>query len=328
LEDYEMSKVNDLKDKTIGFLGLGAMGLPICKGLVKSGYTVIIPTFRKDNPNQPAEKNAAKNEGIAWMLENGAKPSNSQKELLEQSDILIFSLPKSQHVEATITGKDGVWDVCKPGTLIIDMTSADATSTQKLAKLLEEKNIDLLDAPVSGGSTGAEAQTLTIMVGGKQEVFEKSLPILNTIGNPDKVMYMGPSGSGDLIKCANNFLSACCAAATTEALAVCAKAGIEPHKAIEVIASSGGMSQAATFKFPKLIFPGKGWNFTVGLMGKDVGLFNSAAKDMQVPSLFGNLTSQILTIPIAEEGENADCMAVQKLYERWADVELCGIDKE
>lgn len=139
---------------------------------------------------------------------------------------------------------------------------------------------------------------------------------------------MGPSGAGDMIKCANNFLSACCAAATTEALAVCAKAGIEPHKAIEVIASSGGMSQAATFKFPKLIFPGKGWNFTVGLMGKDVGLFNAAAKDMQVPNLFGSLTSQILTIPMAEEGENADCMYVQKLYERWASVSLCGIDKE
>lgn len=323
-----MSNVNDLKDKTIGFIGLGAMGLPICKGLVKSGYTVVLPTFRKDNPNQPASKNVQKKEGIDWMLKNGSRPSNSQKELLEQSDIVILSLPKSQQVEATVTGKDGIMEVCKPGTLVIDMTSADAISTQKLAKLLGDKNIDFLDAPVSGGSTGAEAQTLTIMVGGTQEAFEKSLPVLNTIGNPEKVMYMGPSGSGDMIKCANNFLSACCAAATTEALAVCSKAGIEPHKAIEVIASSGGMSQAATFKFPKLIFPGKGWNFTVGLMNKDVGLFNAAANNMQVPSLFGNLTSQILTIPMAEEGENADCISVQKLYERWADVELCGIDKE
>lgn len=323
-----MGNVNDLKDKTIGFLGLGAMGLPICKGLVKCGYTVVLPTYREDNPNQPAAKNAAKKEGINWMLENGAKASGSQKELFEQSDILIFSLPKSQQVEAAVTDKDGVMEVCRPGTLVIDMTSADAMSTQKLARMLEAKGIDLLDAPVSGGSTGAEAQTLTIMAGGKEDVFKKSLPILNTIGNPDKVMYMGPSGSGDMIKCANNFLSACCAAATTEALAVCAKAGIEPRKAIEVIASSGGMSQAATFKFPKLIFPGKGWNFTVGLMGKDVGLFNAAAKDMQIPSLFGNLTSQILTIPMAEEGENADCIYVQKLYERWADVKLCGIDKE
>lgn len=323
-----MSHVSDLKDKTIGFLGLGAMGLPICKGLVKSGYTVIIPTFRKDSPDQPADKNAAKREGIEWMLANGAKSASSQKELLEQSDIVVLSLPKSQHVEAVITGKDGALEVCKPGTQIIDMTSADAMSTQKLAKLLEEKGMDLLDAPVSGGSTGAEAQTLTIMVGGKKEVFEKNLPILDTIGNPEKVLYMGPSGSGDMIKCANNFLSACCAAATTEALAVCAKAGIDPHKAVEVIASSGGMSQAATFKFPNLIFPGKGWNFTVGLMGKDVDLFNAAARGMHVPNLFGSLTSQILTIPMAEEGENADCMYVQKLYERWANVELCGIDKK
>lgn len=321
-----MNTVTDLKDKTIGFLGLGAMGLPICKGLVKSGYSVIIPNYRKENPNQPAAKNAAKKEGIDWMLDNGAKPSSSQKQLLEQSDIVIMSLPKSLQVENMVYAPDGILAVCKPGTLVIDMTSADAISTQHLAKQLAEKGIDFLDAPVSGGSTGAEAQTLTIMVGGKEDVFEKALPILNTIGDPSKIMYMGPSGSGDMIKCANNFLSACCAAATTEALAVCAKAGIEPHKAVEVIASSGGMSQAATFKFPKLIFPDKGWNFTVGLMGKDVGLFNSAAKDMHVPNLFSSLTAQILTIPIAEEGENADCISVQKLYERWANVKLCGID--
>lgn len=323
-----MSNVNDLKDKTIGFLGLGTMGLPICKGLVKSGYTVVIPNYRQDNPNQPAAKKAEKKEGIQWMLANGAKPSASQKNLFEQSDILVLSLPKSAQVEDAVTGSDGILEICKPGTLVIDMTSADAMSTKKLADLLAEKRIDFLDAPVSGGSTGAEAQTLTIMVGGRQDVYQKALPILNTIGNPDNVMYMGPSGSGDMIKCANNFLSACCAAATTEALAVCAKAGIDPHKAIEVIASSGGMSQAATFKFPKLIFPGKGWNFTVGLMGKDVGLFNSAARELQIPNLFSSLTAQILTIPMAEDGEDADCISVQKLYERWADVKLCGIDKK
>lgn len=320
--------MNDLKDKTIGFLGLGAMGLPICKGLVKCGYTVVLPDYRKDNPNQPAAKNTAKKEGIAWMLEHGARSSSSLSDLLGQSDILIMSLPRSKQVEETITGKGGVLEVCKPGTLIIDMTSADAMSTQKLAGLLEEKGIALLDAPVSGGSTGAEAQTLTIMVGGKEETFRRALPILNTIGNPDKIMYMGPSGSGDMIKCANNFLSFCCASATTEALAVCAKAGIDPHKAIEVIASSGGMSHAATFKFPKLFFPGKNWNFTVGLMAKDVGLFTSAARDLQVPNLFSSLTAQMLAIPMAEEGENADCIAVQKMFERWADVKLVGIDQE
>lgn len=318
----------DLKDKTIGFLGLGAMGLPICMGLVKCGYTVVIPNYRKDNPNQPAAKNAEKREGIAWMLENGAKPSVSQEDLLKQSDIVVMSLPKSAQVEATVTGPNGILEVCHPGTLIIDMTSADATSTKRLAKLLKEHDMDLLDAPVSGGSTGAKAQTLTIMVGGEKEVFDKALPILNTIGNPDKVMYMGPSGAGDMIKCANNFLSACCAAATTEALAVCTKAGIEPHKALEVISSSGGTNHAATFKFPKLIFTDKGWNFTVGLMRKDVGLFTSAARDMQIPNMFSELTAQILTIPMAEEGENTDCISVQKLYERWADVKLCGIDDE
>ena len=208
------------------------------------------------------------------------------------------------------------------------MTSADAVSTKKLAAVLEKKGIELLDAPVSGGTSGAAAQTLTIMCGGKEETFHAVKPVLDVMGSPDKVTYMGPSGSGDMIKCANNFLSACCAAATTEAVAVCAKAGIDPHLAVQVIGASGGTNHAATMKFPNIVFPGKNWNFSLGLMSKDVGLFNSASKDMGIPSLFGNLTAQILAIPKAEDGDDADCIQVQKLYERWAKVGLCGIDAE
>ncbi len=310
-----------MKEKIIGFFGLGNMGMPICQGMVNCGYQVVLPCFREI---KKAERKAA----VEKMLAQGAKAANSQVEMIEQCDIFMLSLPKSQQVEELVLAEDGILKNAKPGSVIIDMTSADAASTRKLAELLEEKNIDILDCPVSGGVGGAAAQTLTIMVGGKKEVFEKYREILDTAGDPNKIFYIGPSGSGDMIKCANNFLSACCAAATAEAISVCAKAGIDPRVAADIIGKSGGTNHAATTKFPNLLFKGKQFNFALNLMEKDIGLFNKAAKEMNIPAFFGNTTAQIWKIPMAELGENADWIQVPRMYEKWADVKLSGVDIE
>lgn len=310
-----------LKDKKVGFFGLGNMGLPMCQGMVKDGWKIVLPTYR---PAKTEERKAAMEE----MLQNGAEGSSSQTDMIKKCDVFVLSLPKSLQVEATVLGPDGILENAKPGTLIVDCTSADPMSTKKLAAMLEEKGMDLLDCPVSGGVGGAAKQTLTIMAGGKQEVFEKARPILDTLGNPEKVMYIGPSGSGDMIKCANNFLSACCAAATTEAVAVCGKAGIDPETAIQVISSSGGASNASTNKFPNLFFKGKKWNFALELMYKDIGLFNTTAKELNVPAFFGQTTAQIWNIPIASEGGKEDCIKVQNLYENWSGTKMCGIEAE
>lgn len=313
--------MSDMKEKTIGFFGLGNMGLPICQGMVKCGYKIVLPYFRPIRDPQRAE-------AVKEMLGQGAVAAASQVEMIRQCDMFMLSLPKSQQVEELVLGADGILANAKPGTIIIDLTSADPMSTKKLSKLLEEKDMEILDCPVSGGVGGAAAQTLTVMVGGKKEVFEKCRPILDTVGNPEKIMYIGPSGSGDMIKCANNFLSACCAAATTEAVAVCGKAGIDPHTAIQVIQSSGGMSHAATAKFPNIVFAGKKWNFALNLMAKDVGLFNATAKELNIPAFYGQTTAQIWNIPMAEVGETEDCLNVQKTYEKWSGVKMCGIDAE
>lgn len=315
--------MDDLKGKVIGFFGLGNMGLPICQGMVKSGYKMVLPMFR---PIKNPERAAA----VEEMLQQGAVAATSQVEMIRQCDMFMLSLPKSQQVEETVLGAEGILENAKEGSIIIDLTSADPMSTKKLSAMLEKKGIEMLDCPVSGGVVGAAAQTLTVMVGGKKDVFESCRPIFNTIGNPDKIMYVGPSGAGDMIKCANNFLSACCAAATTEAVAVCGKAGIDPNTAIEIIKSSGGVSHAATMKFPQLIFAGKKWNFALNLMAKDVGLFNAAAKELNIPAFYGQTTAQIWNIPIAEVGGDEDCLNVQKTYEKWSGVKMCGInaDKE
>ena len=311
----------ELREKKIGFFGLGNMGLPMCQGMVKDGWRIVLPTYR---PARTEERQAA----IEEMLSAGAEGSASQADMIGKCDLFVLSLPKSQQVEELILGTDGILECGKPGTVIVDTTSADPVSTKKLAAVLQEHDMDILDCPVSGGVKGAAAQTLTIMAGGRKETFEFCRPILDTLGAPEKVMYIGPSGSGDMIKCANNFLSACCAAATTEAVAVCGKAGIDPETAIRVIASSGGCSHAATMKFPELVFPGKNWNFALELMYKDINLFTGAAKELNVPAFFSQATAQVWNIPIAECGGKADCINVQKTYEKWSGTKMCGITEE
>lgn len=308
----------ELKEKKIGFFGLGNMGLPMCQGMVKDGWNIVLPTFR---PARTPELKAAVDE----MLAKGAESSESQVEMISKCDMFVFSLPKSQQVEDLVLGADGILAHGKPGTIIVDATSADPMSTKKLAAVLQEHGMDIIDCPVSGGVGGAAKQTLTIMVGGRKETFEYCRPILDTLGDPEKVMYIGPSGSGDMIKCANNFLSACCAAATTEAVAVCGKAGIDPETAIRVISSSGGASNASTAKFPNLFFQGKPWNFALELMYKDIGLFNTTAKELNIPAFFGQATAQVWNIPIAEVGGKEDCIHVQNTYERWSGTKMCGI---
>ena len=328
-----MSETKDMKQRTIGFLGMGAIGFPICHGLVRSGCHVILPTWRRESAEKHgfspvAENEAEKRAQFDWMLENGASPAGSQRELLEKSEIVITCLPKSAQVEAVVLGKDGILEVCRPGTIVIDTTSADYASTKKLAAALKEKGIGMLDAPVSGGVGGAAKQKLAVMVGGDEALFEACRPILDIIGDPEKVMYMGESGAGDLTKSANNFLGSSAVAAASEAMLVCVKAGIDPHRALEAFAAGTGSSKAITEKYRNVFLPGKLWNFSIGLMSKDIGLFRSAAAGLEVPSPVANLTGELLRMPLTEKGPDADCTEFPKMYERWSGIKLMGIDKK
>lgn len=320
----------DWKDKRLGWLGMGSIGFPMCHGLYQSGYKLVLPTYRQSTRGRRFSSLTpdadSKSAMIDEMVANGCYTSASQAELIEQSDVLLLSLPTSYQVEEVVTSAEGVLAHGKPGLIVIDLTSGDPMITQKLSKMLEEKGIELLDACVSGGIAGAIAQTLTIMVGGKKSTFETVKPILDTIGSPEKINYVGPSGAGDTIKCINNFLSACCVAATAEALMVAAKAGIDPKTANAIIRTSGGRSHASEHKFPDLAFPGKPFNFTVDLMLKDVNLFNQTAKAMHMPAYMGALTAQLWTVPSAEGKGDEDCLEFIKMYENWCGTKMVGIE--
>ena len=321
----------NMKEKKIGFLGLGSMGFPIAYGLFRSGWKMVIPAYRPCSlrgysPIAPDQ--ATKQERFMEMLSGGAEGAESQEKLIESSDVLILSLPTSKQVEEVVLGDDGILNHAAEGMIVIDLTSADAESTRKLSGLLEKRGIEFLDAPISGGTIGASKQTLSVMIGGKKKVYEQVKEIFDTIGSPEKIFYLGPSGAGNVAKCANNFLSSCCFAATTEALMVCAKAGIDPQVAARLINSSGGSSSATSHKFPNLIFPGKDMGMSVNLMLKDINLFLEAGKKYRVPTFIGDTTYQLWNLPVAEGHGGEDLKAFIEMYERLCQVSLNGIGAE
>ena len=322
-----------MSKEKIGFIGLGTMGFAMCYGLFKSGFSMVLPTYRREIDQSAgfiplAPSLEAKSALYDEMLNNGCEGAENPADLFAKSDFIMISMPTSKQVEMNMYGEEGIIENARPGTVVIDLTSADASSTKKLAAECEKKGIEMIDAPVSGGQEGATKQTLAVMVGGKKETFEKARHILETIGDPKKVTYVGPSGAGDAMKCINNYLSCTCLLATTEALSVATKAGIDPVVAAQVIQGGGGRSHATEYKMPKLIFTGQGMNMAVDLMMKDIGLYNGLAKEIKVPSLYGNLSFQMFNIQSSSGNGMKDFSEVVKMFEQWSGAKLFGVAKE
>ena len=321
-----------MSKEKLGFIGLGTMGFAMCYGLYKSGYSMVLPTYRRQIdqscsfiPLAPNEE--AKTALYDEMLNNGCEGAADTAEQFAKSDFILISMPTSKQVEMNAYGEAGILENAKPGTIVIDLTSADPVSTRKICADAEKKGIDWLDCPISGGYAGATAQTLAVMVGGKQEAFEKAKPILETLGDPKKVTFVGPSGAGNTLKSVNNYLSTTCLLATTEGLMVAAKAGIDPMVAAKVINGGGGASNATSNKYPNYIFNGAGLKMTVDLMLKDVNLYCQAAKAGKVPAFLGNTVHQIAEIPSATGKGNQDWIEYVRLYEEWCGEKVIGIEK-
>lgn len=291
----------------IGFIGLGVMGKKMATNIVKAGYDVTVSDLAK--------------EAVADLVSIGAKSEELGVELAKDKDVIFTSLPNSAIVEAVILGENGVLEGAKQGAIIVDLSSITPKSILNIAKRAQEKNVKVMDAPVSGGEKGAELGTLTLMVGGEKEDLDKVMPILECIGK--KIMHVGGVSAGDTMKLVNNLLLGVNMAAVGEALALGKKAGIDANTMYDIIKDSSGSSYALTAKYENFIAkrnfaPG----FMVDLQYKDLQLAVDTAKDLKMPLMLGNVAQQMYEIARAKGLGTEDISSILKVYENFGDIEV------
>lgn len=291
----------------IGFIGLGAMGAKMCANLIKKGYKVqvfdVVPA------------------AVEAMKAQGAEAVDSPAAMAANAEVIFTSLPNSAIVESTMLGDKGILSAAKPDLFIIDLSSITPRVVQKLAKLAADKGVDLIDAPVSGGTAGAEKGTLTIMVGASDALFAKAKPYLECIGT--KIDHVGDVGAGDTVKLVNNLLFGCNMAALAEAMVLGVKAGLSPSTLFGIISKSSGSSYALTAKYENFFSKGNFQpGFMVDLEYKDLQLAIDTAKDVGMPLLFGNIAQQVYEAARAKGYGKEDMSAIIKLTEEIAGVQV------
>lgn len=262
----------------IGFIGLGAMGGPMAKNLVKKGFglTVFDVVTEKMEPLK----------GV------GAEGAASGKEVAEKCPILITMLPSSPHVNEAVLGPKGIFEGIREGSVLIDMSTIDPITTREIARILEEKGAEMLDAPVARGVPAAVAGTLVIYVGGKKEVFDRHREILAAMGTD--IYHVGNIGTGEVVKIVNNLMVAVTTCALAEAMVLGVKAGVKPDILFEALSNGSGNSFVLQNHFKNNVMKGKFEEgvFPVDYMLKDLNLALSTGNQLRVPLHFAALSAQ------------------------------------
>jgi 3-hydroxyisobutyrate dehydrogenase len=291
----------------VGFIGLGNMGGPMAGRLMEHGYPLVV----HDAAPAAAEP----------FLTRGAKWAPTPAALAAQVRTIVTIVPSSREVRAVVTGHDGLLEGLQAGSLLVEMTTADPSETRAIAALVAARGATLIDAPVSGGVRGARAGTLAIMVGGETALLERVRPMLAAMG--DKIFHAGPVGAGHAIKLVNNTCSAVALVMTAEAVAVAAKAGVDPARAVEIIQASSGKSNATETKFPRFILNGAfDAGFAVRLMAKDLAGFERLARETGVDSKLATTTAELYRTAIERGLGEEDHTAVVRLIEEWTNTRL------
>ena len=292
--------------KKIGFIGLGIMGKPMSKNLLKAGYDVTV-----------CDINAA---AVAEVVALGAKSAATPKDVAAATDIVITMLPNSPQVKTVVIGPNGVLEGARPGTLVVDMSSIAPLAAQEVAKALAGKGVRMLDAPVSGGEPKAIDATLSIMVGGDAAAFEEALPILKCVGA--SAVRVGDVGAGNVTKLANQVIVALNIAALSEAMTLATKAGVDPELVFNAIKGGLAGSTVMNAKAPLIIDRKFDPGFRINLHIKDLNNAIETAHDVGVPlPLTAGVMEIMQALKIDGCGEN-DHGALVKYYEKLAKVEV------
>lgn len=294
---------------SVAFLGLGAIGRPMAARLAHApGVTLTV-------------WNRSREKADTFAREHGVRAGATPAEAARGAEVVITCFPVSADLESLLDGTNGLLAGMTKGATLVDCTSGDPATSRRIAARLVEQGIGFLDAPVSGGMSGAEQGTLTVMVGGDAALLERVRPALESFGR--KIVHCGPVGSGDALKSVNNALLAVHLWSTAEGLAALVKAGVKADVALDVINASSGRSNASMNLFPDRVltraFPR---TFRLALLDKDVGIAAGVAREQKVPAPLLQLTAELFRIAHDALGEEADHVEAVKLVEQWANTEI------
>lgn len=292
--------------KKIGFIGLGIMGKPMAKNLLKAEFSIVAYDLNKD--------------AVEDLVKAGALDASSSKEAAGRADVIITMLPDSPDVKEVILGKDGVLEGIKPGSIVIDMSSINPLVSQEIEKELRKKGVEMLDAPVSGGETGAIQGTLAIMVGGEEKVFKDCVDIFNAVGK--NIVRVGGIGAGGFVKLVNQIIVAMNIAAVGEAFTLGAKAGLDPQVIHQAIRGGLAGSQVLETKAPMIFGRNFKPGFKIKLHHKDLQNALSTAKDLGVPLPLSSFVQQIFLSLMTEGRGEEDHSALATFFEKMAKVEI------
>jgi 2-hydroxymethylglutarate dehydrogenase len=285
-----------------GFIGVGNMGNPMAFNVLKAGFTMTV-----FDVHAPAMEN---------LIQAGARKAGSAPDVVDGADIVLTSLPASPDVEDVYLQPGGLVDRAKPGTILIDLSSVLPSTPKKIEPRAKARGVHFLEAPVSGGVTGARAATLAIMVGGDAEPLARATPVLKAIG--PNIFHVGTVGAGNTVKAINNMMSCVNALAMMEGLVLGVKAGLDPMTIYEVVKASSGGSKALE-RIPRAIMPRDfAPGFKVALMNKDLETFNAIAKELHVPVSFSNVAQRYEQAALAAGLGEQDTTSVLQIIERLA----------
>lgn len=288
----------------IGFIGLGIMGRPMARNLVKAGHELVVFDFNKD--------------AVADLVSCGAASADSGKEVASQVEVVITMVPNSPHVRNAVLGKDGVAEGAKPGLVLIDMSSIDPTESKAIGAECAKYGIEMLDCPVSGGEPKAIDGTLSVMCGGKKELFDKYYDMLMVMAG--SVVYVGELGSGNVAKLANQMVVAINIAAVSEALTFAKKAGTDPELVYQAIRGGLAGSTVMDAKAPMMLDRNFKPGFRIELHIKDLNNALNAAHAISSPAPLTAQLMEVMQFLKSEGHEKEDHSSIVKYYEKIANV--------
>lgn len=280
----------------IGFIGLGVMGRPMTRNLLKAGFPLFVHS-----------RTAAT---VDEIVAAGASAASSPADVASRSDVVITMLPDTPDVRLVLAGPNGVFEQVRPGTVIIDMSTISPAATRELAAEAERHGARMLDAPVSGGEIGAINGSLSIMVGGDAEALKRVRPVLNAMGNPERVIHVGSSGAGQVCKACNQLAIGGALATVGEVFALARKAGVDPARVREALLGGFAASRVLEVHGERILNGNYEPGFRTRLYHKDMGIALETARAHDVPLPVSAVVQQLVNAMMAAGAGDLDYSAL------------------